>query len=58
MAEVEQISHFVKHDSTQEAMERVQEKEKNNTNLEVSENNKTETIQQPVYQVRPHLHEK
>ncbi|EZA56381.1 hypothetical protein DMN91_010390 [Ooceraea biroi] len=57
MAEVKRTPHPVTHGSGQEITNVAQEKEKNNTNLEAHKDVET-TAQQPVYQIRPHLHEK
>lgn len=39
-------------------IEKIEEKEKAQVNLEVLEDAETEASQQPVYQIRPQLHEK
>ena len=57
MAEGKRITHSVKRDPVQEATDIAQEKEKKDVNLEVLEDVE-EIAQQPVYQIRPHLHEK
>ncbi|CAL1675683.1 unnamed protein product [Lasius platythorax] len=57
MAEGKRITHSVKRDLVQEATDIAQEKEKKDVNLEVLEDVE-EIAQQPVYQIRPHLHEK
>lgn len=50
--------HSVKHNSVQETADVAQEEEeKKHVNLEVLEDVE-ETAEQPVYQIRPHLHEK
>lgn len=56
MAEEKRISHSVKR-NLQEAADIAQEKEEKDVNLEVPEDVE-ETVQQPVYQIRPPLHEK
>jgi len=57
MAEAKRISHSTKHNPVQEAADIAQEKEKKDVNLEVLEDVE-EPGQEPVYQIRPHLHEK
>lgn len=57
MAEEKRIPHSVKYDPVQEAVDIAQEEEKKDVNLEVLEDVE-ETARQPVYQIRPHLHEK
>lgn len=57
MAEAKRIPHSVKHDPVREAADIAQEEEKKDVNLEVLEDVE-EIAQQPVYQIRPHLHEK
>lgn len=64
MAEAKRVQHSVKHNSVQEVADVAQEEEeeeekkkKKHVNLEVLEDGE-ETAQQPVYQIRPHLHEK
>lgn len=54
MAEAKQMS--TKHNPVQEATD-IMQQEKKDVNLEVLEDVK-EASQQPVYQIRPHLHEK
>lgn len=56
MAERKQMQRFTKH-NMQDAAEIAQEKEKRDVNLEVLES-EDKAIQQPVYQIRPHLNEK
>lgn len=52
------MQHSVKHNPVQEAADVAQEEEeKKHVNLEILEDVE-ETAQQPVYQIRPHLHEK
>lgn len=52
------MQHSVKHNPVDEAADITQEeKEKKHVNLEVLED-VDETAQQPVYQIRPQLHEK
>ncbi|KAM0731965.1 Dynein light chain Tctex-type protein 2B [Formica fusca] len=57
MAEEKRIPHSVKRDPVQEAVDIAQEEEKKDVNLEILEDVE-ETARQPVYQIRPHLHEK
>jgi len=57
MAETKRMHHSVKHNPMQEAADIQEEEEKKQVNLEVLEDIE-ETAQQPVYQIRPHLHEK
>ncbi|XP_011258056.1 tctex1 domain-containing protein 2-like [Camponotus floridanus] len=57
MAEEKRISHSVKRNLMQEIANVAQEKEEKDVNLEVPEDVE-ETAQQPVYQIRPPLHEK
>lgn len=57
MAEAKRIPHSIKRDPMQEATDIAQEEEKKDVNLEDLEDVE-ETAQQPVYQIRPHLHEK
>jgi len=57
MAEEKRISHSVKRNLMQEIADVAQEKEEKDVNLEVPEDVE-ETAQQPVYQIRPPLHEK
>jgi len=58
MAETKRMHHSVKHNPMQEAADIAQEEEeKKQVNLEVLEDIE-ETAQQPIYQIRPHLHEK
>ncbi|GAB1865924.1 Tektin [Camponotus japonicus] len=57
MAEEKRISHSVKRNLMQVIADVAQEKEEKDVNLEVPEDVE-ETAQQPVYQIRPPLHEK
>lgn len=58
MAEAKRMQHSVKHNLVQEPADVAnEEREKNHVNLEVLEDVE-EIAQQPVYQIRPHLHEK
>lgn len=57
MAEGKRITHSVKRDPIQEAVDIAQEKEKKNVDLEALEDVE-EAARQPVYQIRPPLHEK
>lgn len=54
------MQHSVKHNPVQNAVDIAQEEEeKKHVNLEILEDvEDVETAQQPVYQIRPHLHEK
>ncbi|XP_011695934.1 PREDICTED: tctex1 domain-containing protein 2-like [Wasmannia auropunctata] len=57
MAETKRMQHSMKHNPVQEADVAQEEEEKKHVNLEVLEDVE-EAAQQPVYQIRPHLHEK
>ncbi|XP_050446419.1 dynein light chain Tctex-type protein 2B-like isoform X2 [Cataglyphis hispanica] len=57
MAEAKRIPHSMKRNPLQEAADIAQEEEKKDVNLEDLEDIE-EIAQQPVYQIRPHLHEK
>ncbi|KAL6267720.1 hypothetical protein P5V15_000791 [Pogonomyrmex californicus] len=57
MAEAKQMHQSMKHDPKQDSADTAQEEEKKHMNLETFED-VGETVQQPVYQIRPHLHEK
>lgn len=57
MAEAKQTPHLTKNEPAQ-GTGIAQGAEKKDKNLEVLENSETEIAQQPVYQVRPHMHEK
>ncbi|XP_011639073.1 tctex1 domain-containing protein 2-like isoform X1 [Pogonomyrmex barbatus] len=57
MAEAKRINQSMKHDPKQDSADTAQEEEKKHMNLETFED-VGETVQQPVYQIRPHLHEK
>ncbi|XP_012532544.1 tctex1 domain-containing protein 2-like isoform X2 [Monomorium pharaonis] len=54
------MQHSVKHNPVQEVDIAQEEEEKKHVNLEILEEVEPveETAQQPVYQIRPHLHEK
>lgn len=55
---MKRMQNSVGHNSVQEAVDIAhEEEEKKNVNLEVLDDVE-ETAQQPVYQIRPHLHEK
>lgn len=57
MAEGGQTSHLAKHGPAQRTGI-AQGMEKKDVNSEIFENAENEIAQQPVYQVRPHMHEK
>ncbi|XP_077281753.1 dynein light chain Tctex-type protein 2B isoform X2 [Temnothorax americanus] len=61
MAEAKRTQHSLRHNPVNPVQEAVdiaqEEEEKKHVNLETLEDDE-ETAQQPVYQIRPHLHEK
>lgn len=57
MAEAKQTPHLTKNEPAQ-GTGIAQGTEKKDVNSEVFENSETKIAQQPVYQVRPHMHEK
>ncbi|KYN43030.1 Tctex1 domain-containing protein 2 [Trachymyrmex septentrionalis] len=54
---MKRMQNSVRHNPVQEAVDVEEETEKKNVNLEVLDDIE-ETVQQPLYQIRPHLYEK